>query len=87
MDFEWDPSKASANLRKHGVGFPDAVGALVDPLALTRPDDYADEPRCATLGTDFLGRLIVVIWTERGRAIRIISARKATPLERRRYEE
>jgi uncharacterized DUF497 family protein len=87
MRFAWDPIKASANLRKHGIDFPDAVGALEDPLALTMPDDHVDEVRYATVGVDFLGRLIVVIWTDRGESLRMISARKATRRERRLYEE
>lgn len=87
MRFAWDPIKASANLRKHGIGFPDAVGALEDPLALTMPADHLAEIRYVTVGVDFLGRLIVVIWTDRGESLRLISARKATRRERRLYEE
>jgi uncharacterized DUF497 family protein len=87
MRFEWDPGKAVANRQKHGISFPDAIGALEDPFALTRPDDRAPEPRFATVGADLLGRVVVVIWTGRGDAIRLISARRATPHERRLYEE
>lgn len=87
MVFRWDPAKARANRLKHGVGFPDAVGALEDPLALTRQDPHPTEDRFATLGLDFLGRLVLVSWTWRGDDIRSISARLATPRERRQYQE
>jgi len=87
MDFEWDPGKAEANRRKHGVDFADVVGVFEDPYALSRPDPFPAEERVATLGRDLLGRLIVVVWTWRGEAIRLISARRATPRERRRYAE
>jgi hypothetical protein len=87
MTFEWDPGKADANRRKHGVDFADAVGVFEDPYALSRPDPFPAEERVATLGRDLLDRLIVVVWTWRGEAIRLISARRATPRERRRYAE
>jgi hypothetical protein len=88
MEYEWDPNKADSNLRKHkGVAFADAIGALEDDLALTIDDDYPDEERFITIGTDFLGRLLVVVWTHRGENIRLISARQATPAERRQYAE
>lgn len=87
MEFEWDPAKADANRRKHGVAFADAVGVFEDPYALTRPDPFPAEARLATLGRDFLDRLIVVVWTYRNDGIRLISARRATPRERRHYAE
>jgi len=87
MTFEWDRGKAEANRRKHGVDFADAVGVFEDPYALSRPDPFPAEERVATLGRDLLNRLIVVVWTWRGEAIRLISARRATPRERRHYAE
>ncbi len=87
MTFEWDRGKAEANRRKHGVDFADAVGVFEDPYALSRPDPFPAEERIATLGRDLLDRLIVVVWTWRGEAIRLISARRATPRERRHYAE
>ena len=87
MDFEWDPSKAEANRRKHGVDFADAVGVFEDPYALSQPDSFPDEERVVTLGRDLLDRLIVVVWTWPGDNIRLISARRATSAERRRYAE
>ena len=86
--FEWDRRKAAANLEKHGVDFADAATALEDPLAATVEDrDSRGEARFASLGTDSLGRLLVVVYTLRSEAIRIISARQATSRERRQYEE
>ena len=59
MDYEWDPSKAKANLKKHGVDFADAVAVFSDSLALTIPDESDEEARFATLGSDSLGRVLV----------------------------
>jgi len=87
VDYEWDLPKAAANLKKHGVDFADVVGVFEDPLALTVPDDRHEEARFVTVGTDFLGRLLVVAYAFSGEKIRIISAREALPSERRRYEE
>ncbi|HLA06756.1 MAG TPA: BrnT family toxin [Anaerolineales bacterium] len=87
FDYEWDPEKARFNLRKHGVSFADATAALEDERALTLEDDHLDEQRFITIGADALGRILVVIYTYRSEAIRIISARNATPSERRYYQE
>jgi len=87
MDFTWDPAKAAANRRVHGVDFADAVAVFEDPLALTREDDYPLEARFVTAGRDFLDRVLVVAWTWDGEAIRPIMARRATPRERRQYGE
>jgi uncharacterized DUF497 family protein len=87
MDCEWDEAKAASNLRKHGIDFADAAGIFDDPFALSMPDDDADEERCIAIGSDFLGRVLVVVYAYRGESIRVISARKATPTERNVYEE
>jgi CRISPR-associated endonuclease/helicase Cas3 len=88
QNIEFDPAKAAANRLKHGVSFADAESVFYDPLALTRPDDSAeDEERFVTLGMGALGRILVVVWTERGGCIRMISAREATRNERRSYED
>ena len=84
---EWDREKAEANRVKHGVDFGDAATVLADDLALTRPDDSPDEERFVTLGMDALGRVLVVAYTWRDDEVRLISARKATPSERRQYEK
>lgn len=89
VEFEWDPSKAESNLRKHGVSFFEAASAFGDPLSLTieNPEHSVDEERFLLLGISYRGRLLVVAHTVREEAIRIISARKATRSERRDYEE
>jgi hypothetical protein len=86
VGFEWDEGKARTNRRKHGIDFADAAAALEDPLAVTILDDAADEERFVTVGSGILGRILVVVYTVRGKQIRLISARKATLRERRRYE-
>lgn len=87
-DVEFDPRKAFANQRKHGVGFAHAGQALRDPLAVTIDDpDDAGEQRFVTLGMDALGRVLVVVHATRSGRVRLIfliSARKAT---RRKMEQ
>ena len=89
MRFEWDPPKAEANLRAHGVSFAEAVTVLEDDFALTREDPTAvDEPRFVTLGLSNLGNLLVVVYTYRDPdAIRLISAWKANKRQRGAYEK
>lgn len=83
---EFDATKAARNLLRHGVSFGDAEAALRDPRALTREDpDAVEEARFVTLGTDALGRVLVVAHTPRGDRVRIISARKASRGEAGRY--
>jgi len=87
MDFEYDPAKAAGNLRKHGVSFADAESVFMDPLALHRIDPDAEgEERFVAIGAGSAGYLLVVVYTLRGEAIRLISARRATPVEIRAYE-
>ena len=86
MPFEFDPAKARTNLRKHGVSFSHAEQALRDPMAYTIDDpDSASERRFVTLGMDALGRVFVVVHTQRGERTRLISARKASRGEADRY--
>ena len=89
MTFEWDARKAASNLRKHGVTFEDAATVFLDPLADTfaDPDHSGAEHREITLGYTMNRDLVLVAHCERGERIRIISARHATPAERRHYEE
>jgi uncharacterized protein len=88
VHFEWDLSKAASNFAKHRVHFADAVAVFEDDLALTIRDPYFEnEERWITIGMDMVGKLLVVIYTWRGEGIRLISARPATPRERRQYEE
>jgi uncharacterized DUF497 family protein len=87
--FTWDPAKAEANEWKHGVSFDEAKTAFGDPLSVTVADERhsVGEERLVLFGLSDAGRLLAVMHTERGMAIRIISARLATRRERREYEE
>ena len=87
VEYEWDPKKAASNLRKHAIDFADAVIVLEDERALTIDDSDSDEQRYLTIGLDAIARILVVVYSWRDENIRIISARKATPAERRQYEE
>jgi uncharacterized DUF497 family protein len=89
LGFEWDDEKAKQNLKKHRVSFDEASTVFGDPLALTIPDPLhsVEEDRFVTLGESHRRRLVVVVSTERGDKIRIISARVATRRERKDYEE
>jgi len=85
--FEWDEIKARANLRKHGVDFADATMVFEDERAVTIKDviTAVDEQRYLTIGRDALSRVLVVAYTWRCDRIRIVSARRASPAERRQY--
>jgi len=87
MGFHWDSDKAQVNLDTHEIDFSDTGGVFEGQWALTIKEDYVDdEPRFATLGMDFLGRVLVVVYTYRHEDIRLISACHATRPERRTYE-
>jgi len=86
VEIEFDPAKARTNLRKHRVSFADAEQALRDPQAITIEDPDADsEQRFVTLGSDTLGRVLIVVYSLRGDRVRLISARKASKGEVRQY--
>ena len=89
MIYEWDPEKAEANLRKHGVSFEEAATVFLDPLAVTYPDpDHSDEEdREITIGHSGKQRVLFVSHCQRGDRIRLLSARKATQRERNGHEE
>jgi hypothetical protein len=86
---EWDPEKAASNYAKHGVDFHEAGTVLDDPLSMTFPDpDHSvEELRYLTIGSSISGRILVFAHTDRGEEVRLISARPATPSERRFYEQ
>lgn len=86
--FEWDERKEKANRRKHRIGFNEAETVFYDPHSITirDPDHSVDESRFIDIGTSDKNRLLIVVYTERSDRIRIISARKGTATERRRYE-
>jgi uncharacterized DUF497 family protein len=86
---EWDAKKAGQNLIKHGVSFEEASTIFADRLSITIPDPphSQDETRFVTTGLSHRQRQLVVVYTQRGERIRIISARTATSRERKKYEE
>ena len=88
-NFEWQASKAAANVRKHRVSFEEAAAVFADPLAriLDDPDHSADESREIIVGHSTRQRLLIVSFAERDGTIRIISARAATKRERHDYEQ
>jgi uncharacterized protein len=89
LEFEWDPEKAETNLKDHKVSFEEATTVFGDPLArlVDDPEHSLDEERFVLFGRSQAGRLLAVMHTERGRALRLISAREMTPSEGKRYEE
>ena len=89
MEFEWDPAKAAANLRKHRVSFNEAASVFGDPLAYTfvDPDHSRGEERWLTFGMSMGRLLLVVSHVERDGRVRIVSAREATKHERKIYEQ
>ena len=88
MDYRWDPEKADLNNKKHGIDFADAVGVFEDEWVLTvKQEIVKSEQRFASIGTDFLDRIVVVVYTYRGDDIRLISAWPATKSERNVYEQ
>ena len=89
LEFQWETRKAAANLAKHKVSFEEAATAFGDPLGrvVADPRHSAVEERSVLLGISKERHLLAVMFIERGEAVRIISARRATRPERRDYEE
>lgn len=88
MPITWDSKKAESNFKKHKIRFSDAEMVLYDPFAMTLEEQVvAAEQRFVSIGTDGVGRVIVIVYSYRADTIRLISARKATPLERKQYEK
>jgi hypothetical protein len=89
LEFEWDAKKAEANHADHGIDFEEALTVFRDPLARIFEDEEhsEDEPREVLIGHSVKQRLLLVCFTVRGARVRIISARRATRLERKDYEE
>ena len=87
--FEWDEKKAIANIKKHGISFEEASTAFADDLSITIDDPLHSrhEDRLILIGKSKQFNTLVVVHIERGEAIRIISARKATRKEQKYYEE
>lgn len=89
MQFEWDQAKARSNKTKHRVDFGEAATVFGDDLSITikDPQHSFSEERFVTIGMSAQGRLLVVVHTDRGDTVRIISARRATKQERMQYEK
>ena len=89
MEFRWDSRKDRRNQRKHGVSFREAATVFEDPFSTTfsDPDHSVDEERFVTIGMSTIGRILVIAHIEYEEEIRIISARPATPSERKFFEE
>ena len=89
LGFEWDDKKASSNLAKHDVSFEEAATVFGDPLSLSirDPAHSQAEDRFVIIGQSYQRKLLVVVHTERGDNIRVISARSASKRERKAYEE
>jgi hypothetical protein len=87
--FEWDDAKSASNLSKHGVSFFEAASVFHDEQGLLKHDPVhsAGEDRFLLIGISLERRILIVVHVERGEQIRIISARAATPRERRDYEQ
>jgi hypothetical protein len=81
LEFEWDRQKAAANLAKHRVSFEESATVFGDPLGriAADPRHSSEEERFVLLGYSQDNRLLAVMYVDRGDAIRIISARRATP--------
>lgn len=89
MEFEWDKNKAIVNLSRHNILFDEAKTVFQDPfyVVFDDPDHSFEEDRCIAIGQSARDRLLFVSYTERGNAVRLISARKATRNERELYEQ
>jgi uncharacterized DUF497 family protein len=89
VDFEWDETKATSNLEKHGVSFEEAGSVFADPLYVDffDPDHSDEEQRYLIIGMSEAGRLLIVSYAERDDMVRIVTARELTASERKVYEE
>ena len=87
-EFEWDEDKARTNEQKHGISFDEASTVFGDPVAaiFEDPDHSDEEPREIIVGYSSRSRVLIVSFTHREPAIRIISARRATAHERDKHE-
>ncbi|MBI5934541.1 MAG: BrnT family toxin [Chloroflexi bacterium] len=89
MPFDWDEEKADENRKKHGISFDEAKSVFRDSFTITidDPDHSEKEQRFIDIGYSRKGRILIVVYTERGKITRIISCRKATLTERKKYEQ
>ena len=87
IEFEWDQQKYAINLDKHGIRFEEAAEVFFDPENRFGQASVDDEFREFVLGYSRINRILLVVYVERGVSLRIISARRATPTERKQYDE
>jgi len=88
IEFEWDQDKAEINVQKHGVTFEEAAEVFFDPFYQSGDASVNEkEDRDFIIGYTFAQRLLLAVYTERVERTRIISARPATRIERKTYEE
>ncbi|QIR39038.1 BrnT family toxin [Tolypothrix sp. PCC 7910] len=87
IQFEWDNNKEKSNVEKHGVTFEEATEVFFDPFHQTGDASGNDEQRDFIIGYPFTSRLLLVVYVERGKRTRIISARPTTRTERKLYEQ
>ncbi len=89
LQIEWDEDKAERNLKRHDVSFNEAATCFDDEFAFIYPDEIHsdDEVRDLLIGYSTRNRLLLVVFTERGDVVRIISARRGEPKERKQYEQ
>lgn len=88
MLIDWDDRKNEANFKKHGVWFEEAQTVILNPLSLVATNDHSSDERLEYLGYSEQSRLLYVVTVEKSDdEIRIVSARKATANERKKYEE
>jgi uncharacterized DUF497 family protein len=87
MEFDWDPAKNAANVRKHGISFEEASAVFDDPVRTGWVCSDPDEAEERFMAIGRVGwRILSVVYTERGNLLRLISARKASRRERREYD-
>lgn len=82
---EWDENKAAINFRKHGICFEDAALVFADENLIERRDETHSQHEDRWQAIGMVEKILFVVYTERGEAIRLISARVATSKERREY--
>ena len=87
VEFEWDEDKAKTNIQKHGVAFEEAAEVFLDPFYQVGDASTDTEQRDLIIGYSLSQRILLVVYLERSKRTRIISARRATPHERKLYEE
>jgi uncharacterized protein len=87
IEFEWNKNKEESNLEKHGVKFEEAAEVFFDPFYQLGDATANDEKRDLIIGYSLSSRLLLVVYVERGKRTRIISARPATRNERKLYEQ